>query len=68
MSQTTFAPCTRCGASDPKQTLLTPYVAYFMCRSCGAVWNLERSPDQQGIAEAPRGPQRRVSDHHVEQR
>ena len=68
MSQTTFAPCTRCGASDPKQTLLTPYVAYFMCRSCGAVWNLERSPDEQGCAEAPRGPPRRVRDHHIEQR
>jgi hypothetical protein len=48
MAQPTSNACSRCGTSGPKQTLLTSYVAYFMCQSCGAVWNVERSPDEKG--------------------
>ena len=54
MAQPTSNACSRCGKSGPKQTLLTWYVAYFMCQSCGAVWNVERSPDEGAARMRPR--------------
>ena len=54
--------CLRCGASGPKQTLLTSYVVYYSCLQCGAVWNVERNASEQGSADEPRGPQRHHQD------
>src|SRR5689334_4852105 len=50
MRQPGTVSCVRRCTSSPRQTLLTSFVVYFACETCGAIWQAERPLHQKASA------------------